>query len=356
MSFTARRESREPAGGSRLRPSSARRSPFKVSVWLRRLRYSFRVRKPIKPNVPLFGEFLDDYLAAVVAPRSILAASTRKKYASLIESHLRPQFGHFPIETITTRLIEQFLAQKAESGLAWATRADLRNLLGAIFETAIRWDVLSGKNPARGARLGRRRPVREKRKLSERDLKRLLAALPEDVRRIAMVALFCGLRISEVLGLRWADIDFARGVLSVRQRYYRGDLDAPKSERGARDVPLGRLADELRAMGPGRGDEFVFSVRTARGVTRSDCDIRRYFLTPAAQKLGIHWKGFGWHALRREAITAIAAHSDAIQAMRLAGHSHMDMTMVYGMADLPRQRAAVLKFQRRLGLGKGAPR
>ena len=45
----------------------------------------------------------------------------------------------------------------------------------------------------------------------------------EDVRLIVMVALFCTLRISEVLGLKWKHVRLTHGVLEVRERYYRGD-------------------------------------------------------------------------------------------------------------------------------------
>src|SRR5581483_11902904 len=98
-----------------------------------------------------------------------------------------------------------------------------------------------------------------------------------------MVALFCTLRISEVLGLQWKHVDWDRSVLMVRQRYYRGDLDVPKTRKAKRDVPLGQFADRLRAVwpGPGHEDDFVFSVKTAHRVCRDDRDINHYFLRKA---------------------------------------------------------------------------
>ena len=144
--------------------------------------------------------------------------------------------------------------------------------------------------------------------------------------------------------------DLARGVLLIRQRYYRGDLDETKSERARRDVPLGHLAADLARIGPGAPGDFVFSVRTCRGVSRSENSIRRYFVTKAAKRLGIYWKGFGWHSFRREAVTAIAAHADPIQAMRLAGHTRMDMTLAYGLEDLTRIDTAIRAFQSEVGV------
>jgi integrase len=57
--------------------------------------------------------------------------------------------------------------------------------------------------------------------------------------------LYCTLRISEVLGVQWKHVDFRRGVILVRQRFYRGDVDVVKSERSQRDVPMGLLAADL---------------------------------------------------------------------------------------------------------------
>lgn len=297
-----------------------------------------------------FGSFLDRYILHIESP-SVLAASTRSKYLRHIRNHIRPAFGHTLMAAIRTWDVQQWLNEKHAAGLAWSTRSDLRNLLGAIFRTAQRWDW-DGKNPVTHASVGRRKTVREKRKLSHADLRRLLDALPDDVRLLSSLTLCTGLRISEALGLEWRHVDFARGVVMVRQRYYRGDLDVTKSERSMRDVPLGHLAAQLRRLWPGESSsgEFIFSIRTTKGICRSDSSIRRYFLTKAAKKLGLYWPGFGWHTFRREAITAVAGHADAIQAMRMAGHTRMDVTLLYGLDDFTRQSAAVMQFQHQLGI------
>lgn len=74
-----------------------------------------------------------------------------------------------------------------------------------IFREAIGWRLWKGENPAEKAKPGKKRMVREKRKLEISETQQLLMALKEDVRLIVMVALFCTLRISEVLGLQCGD-------------------------------------------------------------------------------------------------------------------------------------------------------
>ena len=172
-----------------------------------------------------------------------------------------------------------------------------------------------------------------------------------------MMALFCTLRISEVLGLQWKHIDWVRGAVMVRQRFYRGDLDEPKTRKAKRDVPMGQLTERLRAVfpGPGHEDDFVFSVKTSKGDCRDDRDINHYFLRKQAKALGIYWTGFGFHAFRREAITAMSALAGVGQAMNAAGHSKSDMNQEYTLVDLSAQERAVRTFQARILNGPISP-
>jgi hypothetical protein len=88
-------------------------------------------------------------------------------------------------------------------------------------------------------------------------------------------------------------------------------------------------------------------------VCRNASDILQHFLRPAAVKLGFYWHGFGFHTLRREAVTALGAVLGIGQAMNLAGHSWMDMSLLYKLDDKAEQNRAVRGFQERI-LGKPA--
>jgi integrase len=219
---------------------------------------------------------------------------------------------------ITTPLIESWLDDKAKTchvaenekvmpapRLSWSARADLRNILSGIFTKAEDWGFWRDRNPVQGVTLGRQAFSREKRKLTEEQQVRILSVLPEDVCLIIETALFCLLRISEVLGLQEKHLDFEAGLIQVRQRFYRGDLDGPKNGK-PRDVPMGDLADRLRKRLTGNPGAFVFHVETKprwgqqRAICRDDRDIQQHFLRPIAKKLGIHWKGFGLPSIRYE--------------------------------------------------------
>ncbi len=297
-----------------------------------------------------FGELLDLFEKKFVEAENNLATSTQAKYSAHLKNHIRPAFGQLAISQITTLRIEDWLAAKNDAGLSWSTRSDLRNLMSCVFRQAKKWGLWKQDNPAQLVTVGRKRMVREKRKLAVEDTRRLLLVLPDDVRLIIMASLFCTLRISEVLGLQWQHIDLENGKIMVRQRFYRGNLDVPKSQKAIRDVAMGELSRLLaeRHPGPQNAEEFAFSVKTSRGICRDDRDILQHFLRPAAEKLGLYYPGFGFHSFRREAVTALAREIGLPQTMKAAGHSKADMTLLYTLDDFDQQAAGIRRFQEQI--------
>ena len=299
-----------------------------------------------------FGAFADEW-EKLHADRQ--SSSTRAKYKGHLKKHIRPAFGHLMLCEVTTLLVQEWLNQKQ---LSWHTKTDLRNILSSIFTKAIEWGRWKQSNPIEHVHAGRKRMAREQVKLSDDDTRRLLAALPWDVRLLCSVCLFGTLRISEALGLQEKHLDFERGRILIRQRFYRGDLDqATKSDESKRDVPMGYLAEDLKQLCQGDPERFAFQIETApewgrkKSLCRDDRSINQHFLRPAAKALSIYRQGFGFHALRREAITELSAIMGPHAAQRLAGHSKADMTLHYTLADHDAQDAAIRARQEQI-IGK----
>jgi integrase len=83
-------------------------------------------------------------------------------------------------------------------------------------------------------RSGRKQTKYEKRILPDERFLSLLERLPEPVGAIVETAVSTGMRISWILGLRWRSVDLGRGLVHVEERYYRGELAAPNTERSLR--------------------------------------------------------------------------------------------------------------------------
>jgi integrase len=293
-----------------------------------------------------FGELARRYLEARLPQ---LGAATRAKYRSHIQKHILPAFQGLRVCDLDPATVQGWLNQKEQGGLSWHTRTDLKNILSAIFTQAEEWRLWQGENPCARVKVGRKREVREKRLLSPDSFRSLLAVLPDLARFIVLVIFTTGLRISEVLGLRWDDIDFDRGTLRVARRWHRGDLDQPKSEKARRVRQLGELLEQFRGRypGPQAAERYIFGGQD--GNPPDDRDLNQHFLRPAARRLGIYWKGFGWHTFRRQNISwRQEAGATPFEAMTAAGHAKPETTWLYTITDPQREREQVDRMLGRL--------
>ena len=287
------------------------------------------------------GRFLDEYTTMHV---DRLAASTRAKYSNHLKNHIRPAFERLMLCDLQPLVIQQWIDAKE---LSCATKTDIRNILSSVFTKAIEWGRWKDINPVERVHVGRKRAAREKLKLTEDQTRRLLSALPHDLRIACCISLFCTLRVSEVLGLQEKHLNFGTNKIEVRQRFYRGDLDIVKSQKAERDLPMGYLSNDLKSLCKGDPERFVFQIEThpewgkRTAICRDDRDLNQHFLRPAAVALGFYWKGFGFHALRREAVTAFNAALGVTQTMRMSGHATAEMSAEYTLADQVAQDSAV---------------
>ena len=160
-------------------------------------------------------------------------------------------------------------------------------IISGIFTKAEDWGYWESRNPASRVSLGRKRPKRQKRILTDDQIRELLAAVPLFVRLMIELAVSTSMRISEILGLKWRCVDLRRGLVHVEERYYRGDTDEPKSERSRRPLPLGYLTGALRQHKPSNAppDDYVFH---KDGEPLGDRAILRDYIRPAAQQLGFY--------------------------------------------------------------------
>ena len=197
-------------------------------------------------------------------------------------------------------IFQHFVLQKMEGGLTWATCDHLRNLMSKIFTTAKKWNFFLGQNPAVGVELPEKNVVREKHVLTPSQILQLLALLKEPCRTMVLLGLLTGLRVGEILGLRWKDIDLISGQLRVEQTIYRGMTSSPKTQGSRRTLPLPQPILQtlltLYEQRLGKSDlDLVFS--TSKGTPLSDTNLLHRELKPAGRKIGTPW--LGWHTLRR---------------------------------------------------------
>lgn len=202
-----------------------------------------------------------------------------------------------------------------------------------LFNAAMRWELIPYQhNPMSLVRVkdGSKRQ-REPKALSVEEFRKVLEYIPEPFRTMCIVPMCLGLRVSEILGLRWRDIDWDGLRLAVRQAYVygkQGDVKTPASHRW---MPLDRsLAEKLRRhkarLAPSaKPDDWVFAnPETERPYWPGR--IQENWLGPAAQKAGLG--RIGWHTFRHSHSTLLHALGVDLEVQQeLLRHADIRTTM-----------------------------
>jgi len=288
-----------------------------------------------------FAVFVTEHFEPAVLPT--LKYATQEIYSFLLRKHLLPRFRDSRLCDITRAEIQQFLIAKLKNGYAWETTHHLRSLLSKVIGTAVDWNYLSD-NPVHGVRMPERSLKRPHRFLSLDEVRRLIAASDEPVRTIVLLAVMTGLRIGEILALRWGRINFAAGTVRVEETCYKGHFGTPKTRASRREVPLTPVV--TRALQAHRvscrdtaNEALVFVTR--RGTPLASNNLRKRQLHPASQRAELG--SINWHSLRHTHGTLLHEQGTPLRvAQAQLGHSHMTTTLqVYTHASGSAQRQAV---------------
>ena len=280
-----------------------------------------------------------------------LKYATQKHYRYLLNVHLLPAFGQVQLCDISRESVQAFLGAKLNSGLAWKTVKHLRAALCRVMGTAEEWGYVAD-NPARRTRLPRRqmgqgRPTI----LTPAQIRQLAAELREPTRSLVLLLALTGLRVGELLALRWGSLDLQNRVLGVNETVYDGHFDTPKTRRSARSIPLGpEAAAILERLRPqqANSDALVFHTRTGQPLDRRNL-LRRH-LRPACVRLRL--PEVGWHSLRHSHATmldAVGAPLGTIQAQ--LGHATAEITREVYVHPIPEDHRRAVEGVERLVFG-----
>ena len=250
--------------------------------------------------------------------------STRAGYTSALKRRIEPRWGEVPLNDIRALEVEHWLESLS---LAPKSKANIRNLMHLLFEDARRWE-LTNKNPIELVRQsGRRQKV--PRRLSAEEFQRLINELGEPCRTMAILAACLGLRIGEILGLQWGDVDLLNGILTVRRsvyQYHVGPAKTPGSEVALPLAPeLVSVLSTWLSQATYRSDsDWVFA--SDKGGLRDADKLRESVLQPAAGRAEIG--KIGWHTLRHSFATALDIAGARMKvAQELMRHASIATTM-----------------------------
>jgi integrase len=182
-----------------------------------------------------------------------LKQSTRRGYEIIIRNHLLPVLGKRRLDSITGRDITTLIYKLFKKGLRSQSIKNIKNCLSAIMRSACQEEYIS-TNPAHGVKIPKPEhevPKREPDPFTwdERDvLENTFYRFYPFYYALIICGFRTGLRIGELIALKWEDVDFANRQIYVQRNFSRGILTTPKSSASKRIVRMtSQLAEVLEA-------------------------------------------------------------------------------------------------------------
>lgn len=224
-----------------------------------------------KDDSPLFRDYARQYLNdyAKVACKW----TTWTGYEQLLKDHILPALGSLKMRAITRRDIKRLLLAKANEGLAPATVQNIQVLISGIFTHAYEDEIIQA-HPAlkMGRYIGRRDRRIHVNAVTGDQVRDALATCRTkfpDWYTFMLTAFRTGMRLGELLGLAWEDVDLVARQIEVRRGYSHGRFSTPKSHKSRyvdmSDQLAQSLSEHRRAMQARFGTLPATQVPIARG-------------------------------------------------------------------------------------------
>ena len=295
-----------------------------------------------------FGAFAEAQWSVLVLPT--LKLSTQHGYKHVLAKHVLPYWRDWRLGDIGKLDVQQFVADKFRQQAGWQTVRNAWTLLSGILETAVEYGYLT-VNPARGVKFPPQKLREAPAMIAGADFAKLLDEVGEPYRMMTGLIAATGLRIGELLALRWRALDLDVGTLNVRESVFEGKIQQPKTQKARRTIPLGpheiTLLKEHRERSTRKGaNDLVFPNRL--GAPMRESRVLERVLQPAAERAGLG--RVTWHQFRH-------IHSSLLNDLRVPvkiaqeqlGHASISTTLnIYTHVVDASHRQAIEALERRL--------
>jgi integrase len=291
------------------------------------------IKETQKKEAIKVSEFAKEFIATYA--RSNNKPSEVESKEMIFKNHIVPFFGTFALEEINSRSVERYKAKKLDEKLMAKTINNQLTVLHKMLSVAQEWQLISNLPPIKWLRT----PEVEFSFLDFEEAERLKQGADGEWKAMITVALKTGLRLGELLALRWEDVDLVAGNMVVRRAASRGIIGTPKNGKW-REIPLSVEARrELKAHRHLRG-ELIFCDQNGKLIPKTTC---KWPLWRACKRAGL--RRIGWHALRHTFASHLAMRGVSLKAIQeLLGHATIEMTMRYAHLTPAIHREAVAQL------------
>lgn len=240
---------RNPETGKLIRHSVYGKTQREVAAKLREATASIDRGTYQEPNKLTVAEYAKEYFSTCAVN---LSHNTQVSYKRILDKHILPALGKVKLTDLNHRQVQRFVTSlSAQKGLSAKTVRNIHGVLHNMLESAVR-DELLLRNVSERCSLPRV-TQHQVRAITTAELSRFLHAIDgKQFRNIFFIDIFSGLRLSEILGLRWDDVDFDYDCIYVRQqlqqKQIKGDFSyflAPPKEGKQRKIILAQNAMQV---------------------------------------------------------------------------------------------------------------
>ena len=287
-----------------------------------------------------FAEFMEihiEHLKLYKEPNTVTNyQQTAKKFS---------QLDNIGLAKITTMHVQAALDDMLRAGLKPSTIQSHTNRLKTLFKAAVSQYKIIARNPGEGTVTPKKQQATKNKALSKKDLEELLGSITSQKKHtMSLLAAKCGLRLGEIVGLTWDDIDMKKGLVDINKQWKKrkdgtwgfGEL---KSKASYRVVPAPKAVlvelHKYRQMHPASMDRRLFS----------------YSMPGAAgTELNNYYKALGYnisiHDLRHTFATMlIAGGTDYRTAAQILGHTPEETIRTYShvTSDMMERASAAIE-------------
>lgn len=253
-----------------------------------------------------------------------LKPSTRWGYGKRLDAFLVPRFENTSLTDLGGEALSALDLELVKDGLAPSTRRGIQITFRSVLRAAVKGGLLGAM-----AKLPRFPKVGQKivQPMHRADLDRIFAAAPANTGLAFGLAAFAGLRSGEVRGLRWSDVDFRGGVISVRRSITHGQETTPKSGSHRIIAIAAPLREMLESAAKAKKNPWAHVALTRRGQLWGQAGLNQAFKRAQAKAKCTGWS---FHDLRHFFVTELVRLGAPVPAIqRMAGHADLATTERY---------------------------
>ena len=284
------------------------------------------------------GSYLDRWLQDSV--KGTVKQTTYEGYERLARVHLVPTLGDIKLSLLTPAHIRALYREKIASGLAANSVQRIHALLHKALTQAVN-DGLIPRNVTDAVKAPRQQRKEMKTFTPEQVHAFLDAAKGDRLRALYIVAIHTGLRQGELFGIRWEDVDFEAGTVSVHRTLSGAKggptFTTPKNDKARRvrltpqaiealrDHRKRQLEERMRLAGLWQDHGLVFCSTVGTPLSRHNIYNRSF--KPLLERAGLP-RSFRFHDLRHTFATLMASsggHAKVVQEM--LGHATINITL-----------------------------